>query len=274
MNELSPDNINQNLQNVLVHSIFDEMLQSSDDEIRATSFYATAKRRRVLSDTEDEEDRTRSRPKKKKLKTKLNYVYDSCNRKHIKSKSTGPLSLFLRAHEKDGSNIESHMNELICLDSIKKFSKNPYLVLMTDDGADWSNKGLVTLFYLGRLWKYLNLDGVFLVKNAPKDSKWNEIEHAWAPQNERMVGLTIPNHIIVEAEEGGIASVGEALGDPQLEDLEVELAGAEGDGASREGEPEDENHKIYVQVQMYERCIPDSFILSDPCLVKMAQIEK
>ena len=131
MNELSPDNINQNLQNVLVHSIFDEMLQSSDDEIRATSFYATAKRRRVLSDTEDEEDRTRSRPKKKKLKTKLNYVYDSCNRKHIKSKSTGPLSLFLRAHEKDGSNIESHMNELICLDSIKKFSKNPYLVLLS-----------------------------------------------------------------------------------------------------------------------------------------------
>ena len=40
-------------------------------------------------------------------------------------------------------------------------------LVISDDGQDWSVKGLCTLTYLGRLWQNLDLDILIVVKNAP-----------------------------------------------------------------------------------------------------------
>ena len=66
------------------------------------------------------------------------------------------------------------------------------LVLTADDGYDWSLRVNITDHLLGLVWKRYNLDGIIMVKNAPGDSRWNEIERFWSFRHK---GLTIPEVI-------------------------------------------------------------------------------
>lgn len=45
-------------------------------------------------------------------------------------------------------------------------SAKPVLVVILDDGADYGIRGPTTSHYLGRLFVELNLDALFVVKNA------------------------------------------------------------------------------------------------------------
>ena len=76
------------------------------------------------------------------------------------------------------------------------FQKKPNLLLILDDGIDWGQRGLQTFYWLGKLWETLgirlkmklfwcllvylffiaDLDTLFVVRNAPGDSRWNIIE--------------------------------------------------------------------------------------------------
>jgi len=70
--------------------------------------------------------------------------------------------------------------------------EKPNLLLLLDDGLDWGGRGLQTLFYLGELWRLLDLDLLVISRNAPGDSKHNPIEHVWGFLNKKLSGLVLP----------------------------------------------------------------------------------
>ena len=66
---------------------------------------------------------------------------------------------------------------IIKLDEEKR--KKTVLILILDDGADYGICTTATMHYFGKLWLELNLDMLIVVKNAPRDSRFNPVEHLW-----------------------------------------------------------------------------------------------
>ena len=66
------------------------------------------------------------------------------------------------------------------------------LVLTADDGHDWAIKSRINLHVLGLFWRKHDFDAIIMVKNAPNDSKYNQIEHFWSYLSKLHAGLTIP----------------------------------------------------------------------------------
>ena len=120
-------------------------------------------------------------------------VRDKLGRSHVRYGRTGPLYIINRAIKFHSSSAMGHANDLYQLLSSRTTSQGKRAVLLiTDNGHDWSPKSLKTFLYLGRLWKNLNLDILVQTTHAAGHSRFNEIEHAWAPLSMKLTGVTLP----------------------------------------------------------------------------------
>ena len=127
---------------------------------------------------------------------KVTAVKDKLGRPHIAYGHSGKAYVFY--HSRQPSSIALHLSNIDSI--IKSLSqeerdKMKVLVLSADDGYDWSLKVNITDHLLGLVWKRYNLDGIIMVKNAPGDSRWNEIERFWSFLTLRHKGLTIPDQL-------------------------------------------------------------------------------
>ena len=66
------------------------------------------------------------------------------------------------------------------------------MTIICDGGPDWSKKFTPNLINYGRLWKRFKLDVLVLTCHAPGHSRFNPIEHCWAPLSKELAGVTLP----------------------------------------------------------------------------------
>ena len=84
------------------------------------------------------------------------------------------------------------MNDLINIYESDPSGLKKCLILIVDDGADYGIRSSITMYYFGQLFFHLNLDLLIVVKNAPKDSRFNPIEHLWGFLSNKMSGMVLP----------------------------------------------------------------------------------
>ena len=73
------------------------------------------------------------------------------------------------------------------------------VLLVSDNGPDWSPRSPQTFYHLGDLWFKENLDCLVLVSYMAGHSRFNMVEHAWAPLTRALTGVTLPNTLDGEA---------------------------------------------------------------------------
>ena len=64
-----------------------------------------------------------------------------------------------------------------------------------DNGPDWCRHSVKTVLAMGRVWETMDLDYLLLTSYAPGNSKFNPIEHAWAPITRWCSGLVLQNSL-------------------------------------------------------------------------------
>ena len=107
---------------------------------------------------------------------------------------TGPLTLYLRSHMHSKESATSHSSDLIaCLRPVVEENKKKAAVVVVDNGPDWCRHSTKTVMAMGRVWETLALDYLLITSYAPGDSKFNPIEHAWAPITLWCSGLVLHN---------------------------------------------------------------------------------
>jgi hypothetical protein len=70
--------------------------------------------------------------------------------------------------------------------------KKKAVTIVSDNGPDWHRNSAKTFLAMGRLRRDFKLDYLLLVSYAPGDSKFNPIEHSWAPITIWWSGLVLP----------------------------------------------------------------------------------
>ena len=94
-------------------------------------------------------------------------VADELERNHVKYPNTGDTYIFWKSHNHKPSSIDKHCNDLLNIsESNRNISEKFVLVLIVDDGADYGIRGPTTTHFFGLLFRILNLDALFVVKNA------------------------------------------------------------------------------------------------------------
>ncbi len=69
--------------------------------------------------------------------------------------------------------------------------KKPVLVVYVDNGPDWSPRSPTHILYFGRLWEDENVDMLVVATYAPGFSRYNPIEHIWAPCSKALAGVSL-----------------------------------------------------------------------------------
>ena len=103
---------------------------------------------------------------------------DNLGRTHLCVPRTGPLHIRLRAQKLSQATVVNHLTDLY---QLLEGQHKPCLVIVCDNGPDWSKTSIKTVLSMGRLWRDLGLDYLCVIAYAPRDSKFNPIEHAWSP---------------------------------------------------------------------------------------------
>ena len=103
---------------------------------------------------------------------------DSIGRTHLCMPRTGPLHINLRAQKLQPATVFNHLTDL---HQLLEHEHSPCLIVICDNGPDWSKTSLKTFIVMGRLWRDLNLEFLSVISYAPGDSKYNPIEHARSP---------------------------------------------------------------------------------------------
>ncbi|XP_065905841.1 uncharacterized protein [Dysidea avara] len=114
---------------------------------------------------------------------------DKIGRTVIDTPSTGPLWVYNRCVK--STTIVDHLGDLADLLMANPELNRPVLALLCDGGCDWSPKSNLTQFFLGRFWKENNYDMLFSVCHAPGLSRYNPIEHLWAPCSRWLAGVSL-----------------------------------------------------------------------------------
>lgn len=102
-------------------------------------------------------------------------IIERNGRKHIKIPATGRAFVFYKSHRAKPSSISRHVDDIVTMYHYDKTLKHN-LILLCDDGSDWAGRSVQTKYWLGWLWKKLDLDILIVARNAPGDSKWNPVE--------------------------------------------------------------------------------------------------
>ena len=102
--------------------------------------------------------------KEKELDCNKNYqinekiTFDENNRPHIVYPNTGPAYIIIRSNDFCGTTIENHINDLInIIEGDEEMKEKKALLVICDDGADYSIKSHITTHFFGRLFFKLNL---------------------------------------------------------------------------------------------------------------------
>ena len=84
---------------------------------------------------------------------------DKLGRLHVQYTRTGELFVFDQATKFKGSSAQSHANDLykVLLEHVVQ-RDHAAACIVSDNGADWSMKSLLTIIAMGRLWRDLDLD--------------------------------------------------------------------------------------------------------------------
>ena len=106
---------------------------------------------------------------------------DSLGRTHLKCPRTGPVLLKLRAQKYNTATNYNHLLDLRQYIMTTSPTNRQSIIIVCDNGPDWNKSSVKTLLCMGRLWRDLHLDYLDIFAYAPGDSKYNMIEHAWAP---------------------------------------------------------------------------------------------
>ena len=123
-------------------------------------------------------------------------VDDELGQPHIPYPANGPSHVFFKSNSHDPSTIEEHVNDILNIVTNDDSLKNKkVMILILDDGADYGIRTPSTMHYFGKLWMHLDLDMLLVVKNAPKDSRFNPIEHLWGYLIGKLAGLVLPTSI-------------------------------------------------------------------------------
>ena len=122
-------------------------------------------------------------------------VQDKLGRPHVAYGHSGKAYVFYHSRTSSIALHLSNIDSIIASLSPEDRAKMKVLVLSADDGYDWSLKVNITDHLLGLIWKRYDLDCVIMVKNAPNDSRWNEIERFWSYLTLRHKGLIIPERL-------------------------------------------------------------------------------
>ena len=122
---------------------------------------------------------------------------DSMGRTHIPYGRTGDVYVYNRAAKFHNSSAMIHSNDLteILKEVRDKNPKKNSVLLVSDNGPDWNPQSLQTFLYMGRLWRDSNLDCLMLTTYLPGFSRFNMIEHAWAPLTKALTSVTLSNHL-------------------------------------------------------------------------------
>ena len=109
---------------------------------------------------------------------------------------SGPLTLYLRSHMFNKESAMSHSDDLMdCLRLVVDATKKKAVVMGVDNGPDWCRHSVKTVLAMGRVWETMDLDYLLLTSYAPGNSKFNPIEHAWAPITRWCSGLVLQNSL-------------------------------------------------------------------------------
>lgn len=118
---------------------------------------------------------------------------DELGRERISWPRTGQVSVYLYAslfYSSTSALHASHLEEI--LKPIVECENKGAVTILCDGGPDWSTKCTPNLINYGRLWKRLKLDVLVLTCYAPGHSRFNPIEHCWAPVSKKLTGVTLP----------------------------------------------------------------------------------
>jgi hypothetical protein len=166
-------------------------------------------------------------PKRCKLLLQLSendiFSRDSQGRKHYKFARSGPLHMFFRAGKFQKDSALSHHQDLIQILQPLTSTKKA-VILVVDNGPDWNKTSCKTFLAMGRLWKQLKLDYFLLISYAPGDSKYNPIEHAWAPITmwwSALVLPVIPDHTEEEVLDSAMTSLEKTLEGKQYDGFPI-----------------------------------------------------
>jgi len=130
---------------------------------------------------------------KSKCKFRENRYRDELRRERISWPHTGQLSVYLYAslfHRSTSTLHASHLGEI--LKPIVERKNKGAVTIIFDGGPDWSTKFTPNLIHYGRLWKNLTIDVLVMTCYAPGHSRFNPIEHCWAPFSKELTGVTLP----------------------------------------------------------------------------------
>lgn len=114
---------------------------------------------------------------------------DELGRERISWPRTGQLSVYLYASLFHSSTSALHANTI--LKPIVECENKGAATIICDGGPDWRTKFTQNLINYGRLWKHLKLDVLVLTCHAPGHSRFNPIEHCWAPLSKELTGVTL-----------------------------------------------------------------------------------
>ena len=90
--------------------------------------------------------------------------------------------------------MEEHANDITAIVRARE-SKPRILIIKADDGDDYSIRSQHNIHLLGRLWRDLELDMIVFIKNAPGDSKYNEVEHLWGFLTPKLAGIMLSREL-------------------------------------------------------------------------------
>ena len=66
------------------------------------------------------------------------------------------------------------------------------MTIIGDNGPDMNPTSYVNIFYLGRLWRDINLTKLTAITYPAGRSAYNPIEHAWSPLSNRLTSVILP----------------------------------------------------------------------------------
>ena len=105
---------------------------------------------------------------------------------------TGPLTVCLRGNKFVKATVCNHYADLLpLLHEVRDKDGKHAAVIVSDNGPDWRKHSLKVVMMMGRLWRDLGLDYLCIVAYALGDSKFNMIEHSWAPVTSWLTGLQL-----------------------------------------------------------------------------------
>ena len=161
-----------------VHTVSD----SSDDEATPVSNENVLDELlpEVIEAESDEPSTLMPQPIQEFRSTEKPTMKDSKGNEHIKFSRTGPGFVFLASSQLSPSTCQAHCEDFKTIMAKHPEYLKPVLMILSDDGDDYSQRNTTTVHSFGRLWEDLNLEALYLIKYAPAASRFNPIERAWS----------------------------------------------------------------------------------------------